>query len=34
MVLQLKYGLDQVFGYSGDDDGAFTAETVDFGYGC
>jgi hypothetical protein len=32
--IYLEYGLDQVFGYSGDDDGAFTAETVDFGYGC
>lgn len=32
--IYLEYGLEKVFGYSGDDDGPFTTKTADFGYGC
>jgi len=32
--IYLEYGMDKVFGYTSDDDGAFSQDGTDFGYGC
>lgn len=32
--IYLEYGMEKVFGYTGDDDGAFSEEEATFGFGC